>query len=149
MRLTQRDKDNAMLRSLLIISDKSFCGVERPPFETFNAHFDEDDVFVDNELAPKAFAIVTQRGGPYVWSFAVDPDERGKGKAKALLSEVTRYYREVHQAVTISLTCRVNNVAAQGLYLKHGFRPVRVLPRYYAAEGDGVMMRCCLYPNCT
>jgi ribosomal-protein-alanine N-acetyltransferase len=145
MRLTIREKDGEMCRRLLRISDDSFSGIERPPVETFEAHFLEDEVFVDNSLTPGAFAIVTQRGGPYIWSIAVRPDLRGAGVGKALLTEVTEYYRTVHQAVTISLTCKVDNVAAQVLYLKHGFRPVRVLPRYYAAEGDGVMMR--LYPN--
>ncbi len=140
MRLTNREKNADMFVRLLQISDESFSGIQRPPRDIFKTHFYEDDVFVDSELTPGAFAIVTQRSGPYLWSIATEPSLRGKGVGGALLKEVQKYYREA-DAATISLTCKVDNVAAQMLYLKNGFRPVRVIPRYYAAEGDGVLYR--------
>lgn len=140
MKLTARDKDSAIYDALLNISNKSFDGIERPPHGIFATHFNEDEVFVDNELGPSGFAFVTQRGGPYIWSIAVISGLRHMGIGSGLLKEVIEYYKGIGSE-TISLTCKVDNVPAQVLYLKNGFRPVRVRPRYYAAEGDGVLMR--------
>jgi [ribosomal protein S18]-alanine N-acetyltransferase len=136
MRLTSREKDQDMFRRLLKISDDSFTGVERPPSHIFLTHFQEDDVFVDSALTPGAFAIVTQRGGPYIWSIAVQPSMRGQGVATALLKELAETYFES----SIQLTCNVNNWVAQRVYLANGYRVVRVMPRYYGVD-DGVLMR--------
>jgi ribosomal protein S18 acetylase RimI-like enzyme len=146
MKLSDREKDRDMLTRLLAISDQSFSGVERPPYEVFRDHFNDSDVFVDCSIRPAAFAIVTDRGGPYIWSIAVQPSLRKQGIGAALLREVIAYYRNQEQ-MHIALTCKVDNVPAQILYLKTGFRPVRVMKEYYAKEGDGVTMRMPLYPN--
>lgn len=136
MILTAREKDADMFGRLLRISDDSFTGVERPPAGIFKAHFDADDVFVDSTLTPAAFAIVTQRGGPYIWSIAVQESLRGQGVGGALLQELAKFY----DGRDIQLTCNVNNWTAQIAYLKNGYRVVRVMPRYYGIE-DGVLMR--------
>jgi ribosomal protein S18 acetylase RimI-like enzyme len=140
MKLSDREKDRDMLTRLLAISDKSFAGIERPSYDVFRDHFNDSDVFVDSTLTPGAFAIVTDRGGPYVWSIAVQPSLRKQGVGAALMRDVIAYYRNQEQ-MHLSLTCKVDNVPAQILYLKTGFRPVRVMKDYYAKEGDGVLMR--------
>jgi ribosomal protein S18 acetylase RimI-like enzyme len=68
----------------------------------------------------------------------VDPVNRHMGCGSRMLDEVIEHYKS---NTGIALTCKTSNVPAQILYLVKGFRPVRVMPRYYAQEGDGVLMR--------
>jgi ribosomal protein S18 acetylase RimI-like enzyme len=138
MRLGPREKDADMLERLLDISNKSFDGVERPPREAFKAHFLDDEVFTGDCLTPYSFAIVTERGGPYIWTIAVIDWMRRTGEASRLLKEIAEYYKPDNPE--IKLACKVDNVAAQIMYLKAGYRVVRVMPRYYGAE-DGLLLR--------
>lgn len=141
MKLGDREKDEDMFRRLLNISDKSFDGYERPPERFFKAHFTEDDVFVDSTLAPNAFAIVYEnRDGRYLWSIAVISGLRKNGLGTELLKEIEGYYRPMANTTQIELSCKVDNWQAQRVYLKMGYRVVRVLPRYYGSE-DGLLMR--------
>jgi ribosomal-protein-alanine N-acetyltransferase len=139
MRLPACEKDESMLQRLLGISDKSFDGVERPPARTFKEHCRAGEVFVDDSLTPCAFAIVIDRGGPYIWSIAVVSGLRKNGIGSTLLKEIEDYYRGLASA-TVQLTCRIENWQAQRVYLKMGYRVVRVVPRYYGFE-DGLLMR--------
>ncbi len=139
MRLTQQQKTPEMFLGLFNLSNASFDTDERPPENIFRAHVDTDDVFIlmggfEDQIA--GFAIVTERGGPYIWSLAISKAYRGCGNGKRLLGEVLSYYADA----SVNLTCKIDNVAAQVLYLKNGFRVVRVVPRYYGAT-DGLLMR--------
>lgn len=138
MKLTQEQKTPEMFECLLALNDKCFEPNERASCDKFKAHFAQDDIFVDHLLLPTAFALVTDRSGPYLMIIAVASEVRHLGLGTMLLKEIEEYYRP-HWA-TIQLTCKVDNWAAQRLYLKHGYRIARVIPRYYGAE-DGVLMR--------
>lgn len=143
MILTSRDKDQRTFDRLFEISNRSFPDIERPNSETFQAHFDADDVFVDEVESPTAYAIVTERGGPWLWSTAVISGLRHMGKGGRLIDEIISFYTGQNRG-HIALTVRVDNVPAQILYLKKRFRPVRVMPAYYSSGVDGLMMRVTL-----
>lgn len=148
MRVT--DKNDVLFRTIQHISDVSFDGIERPPVMTLKYEFDTSEVFVFKQLPENsgsmtvrstivAFALVNVRADePYLWSLAVLPEFRNRKIASRLLKEVIAYYTEKH-AKTLSLSVNVDN-PAQKLYFDHGFRTLRVLPRYYG-EASGLRMR--------
>ena len=124
------------------INDDSFEGVERPPQGILFAHFMADDVFVLRDLTTEAiyaFAFVTERGGPYIWSIAVTPTYRGAGCGTQLLQEIEEFYRHAGRQ-SIGLTCKTTN-PAQKLYFDMGYRVEKVAQNYYGLEVDGLFMR--------
>lgn len=149
MRLTPDHKTDKVFGLIKTISDLSFTGVDRCPTDLLRERFYDhaSDVFVIEERTMNrevfwldGFAMVMERGGsPYLWNFAVHPDARGNGLGSGLLNEVVRFYEE-QQATRIELTCKVDN-PAQKLYFDHGFRAVRVEPKYYLGDGAGLVMR--------
>lgn len=143
MRLSERDKDTFMLERLLAINDKSFAENERASREKFTEHFKNDDVFVNDDLCPTAFAFVTDRDGPYIVVIAVVSGLRKNGLGAKLLKDIEDFYR-LGDEVEIKLTCSTENWQAQRLYLKMGYRPVRVIQKYYTTE-DGLLMRRILW----
>ncbi len=123
------------------INDNSFFGVEKPPLEALRYNFETGDVFLS--YGTSGFAIVTRKGGtPYLWSLAVDPSNRGRGLGSGLLEEIAATYRAQGET-KIELTVNVNN-SAQKLYFDHGFRVIRVVPKYYG-EASGLRMRRMLW----
>ena len=145
MILTAAQKTDAIFEELARMNDAIFTADERASREKLRAHFLQDDIFILKsgvESKIVAFAFVTERGGPYLMIMAVDPAYQKCGNGRLLLDQITEYY-SARQRMEISLTCKVDNVAAQVLYLKSGFRPVRVIPKYYGAT-DGLLMRRCL-----
>lgn len=139
MRLTDREKDSDMFERLLRINDASFEVNERASREKLWTNFCSWDVFVDSTFTPGAFAIVTERDGPYLMIIAVQESLRGLGVGAALLKEVADFYT-LGSEPYITLMCKVENWRAQRLYLKNGYRVLRVVPKYYGDE-DGLMMR--------
>lgn len=145
MILIETEKNDDTFAEILALSDAAFDGIERPPRSILRAHFYTDDVFVLRHtltnLAGKiyAFAIVTERNGPYIWSIAVAPANQKCGQGKKLLEEIETYYRERGRQ-TIGLTCKVTN-PAQKLYFDCGYRVEMVAKKYYGPEGDGLFMR--------
>lgn len=139
MRLSARERDRDLFEKIWVLNEKSFEPNERAPKETLWAHFQTDDIFVDNELNPTAFAFVTERGGPYLLIIAVVSGLRTLGIGTTLLEEIHDFYT-LGSEPYITLTCSVENWRAQRLYLKMGYRAVRVIPKYYRTE-DGLMMR--------
>lgn len=82
----------------------------------------------------------------HVLNVAVDPPERRRGVARALLAETLARAREKGAALA-TLEVRKGNVPALGLYEALGFRRVGVRPRYYADDGeDAVVMVLPLAP---
>ena len=140
MRLTEREKDADMLERLLTINDKSFELNERASREKFTGLFTAGDVFVDDELQPRAFAIVTERDGPYLVIIAVTSGLQRCGIGTKLLREIDEFYT-LGSECEIKLTCKVENWKAQRLYLKLGYRALRVIPGYYGTENGLVMRR--------
>jgi ribosomal-protein-alanine N-acetyltransferase len=72
-------------------------------------------------------------------SIAVDPGSRGKGAASALMESTLRRLRR-RGVARLVLMVRVTNAPARRFYEKYGFRKVRLAPRYYEDDTDGVLM---------
>jgi ribosomal protein S18 acetylase RimI-like enzyme len=144
MRLMTIEKTEWMFEEIYRITKASFTGVELPPRGILQEQFDKGFVFVRMDDLPKphvaAFTIVTERwGGPYIWTFAVDPVHRLAGLGSSLLKEIDDYASRL-PGRQISLTVHVDNVPAQMLYLKHGYKVRDVLPKWYI-NADGLLMK--------
>jgi ribosomal-protein-alanine N-acetyltransferase len=139
MRLTAQQKTAGMLATLLAINDKSFEVNERASALKFEALFTAGDVFVDDMFQTRAFAIVTDRDGPYLVVIAVTSGLQRCGIGTKLLREIEDFYT-LGSECEIKLTCKIENWQAQRLYLKLGYRALRVIPGYYGME-DGLLMR--------
>jgi ribosomal-protein-alanine N-acetyltransferase len=86
------------------------------------------------------YALAAIRGGrAELVSIAVDPADRGRGAATALIVSLVRRLRR-RRIARIILMVRTGNRGAQALYRKHGFRRVRRVSRYYEDGADGWLM---------
>jgi ribosomal-protein-alanine N-acetyltransferase len=72
-------------------------------------------------------------------SIAVDPPDRGRGAASALIESLLRRLRR-RGVFCISLMVKAENGDAQALYRKYGFRRARRVRRYYEDGADGWLM---------
>jgi ribosomal-protein-alanine N-acetyltransferase len=72
-------------------------------------------------------------------SIAVDPRDRGKGAASALLESTLRRLRR-RRVARFGLIVRLTNHPARTFYEKYGFRRVRLVPGYYEDGEDGLSM---------
>ena len=75
-----------------------------------------------------------------IYSIAVDPAQRGRGLAKALLDAASAAAKKRGCTVQ-SLEVRSDNAAATGLYAKFGFVAVADLKHYYAKGVHGTRYR--------
>jgi len=64
----------------------------------------------------------------------VDPAVRGKGIGLALVQHVIEYARTIDGLEDLILAVTVGNDSARKLYLKSGFAPYGVEPRYIHVE---------------
>jgi ribosomal protein S18 acetylase RimI-like enzyme len=139
-------KDKGFEDSIVALNREAFSGIERAPDGIVRDTFQNADaVFtIHNDTTMLGAAMVTTKAGygpePYIWSIAVKESARGLGIGGTLLDEVALYARELPSTGTY-LIVNSNNANAQRLYLKHGYRVMKFLPRYYGSDGDGVMMR--------
>lgn len=137
-------KDQGTFDEVKRIHDASFSQWESAPTGVLREMFDKSDLFVIGSGESKkllGFCIVSRKfGEPYVWAIAVDAQSRGLGIGKSLLDEVACFARE-YPASGITLTVNVDNVTAQRLYLKEGYRVFKFLPNYYGLGGSGIIMR--------
>lgn len=85
-----------------------------------------------------ALAAIGNRRAELV-SIAVDPTDRGRGAASALLESLIRRLRR-RRIPRMFLMVRTGNRGAQALYLEHGFQRIRRVPRYYEDGADGWLM---------
>ncbi|HLI14258.1 MAG TPA: peptidase C39 family protein [Alphaproteobacteria bacterium] len=81
-----------------------------------------------------------------LYSFAVAPEHRGRGIAKALLAEAERVALE-HGCIYLRLEVRRDNHEAQSLYRKAGYREFGMAADYYDDHMDAVRMEKPLSPN--
>lgn len=87
-------------------------------------------VAVENDTVLGYVGSQTVLDSTDIMNVAVDPAQRGKGIAKALLTELEQQLRQ--QGVTsILLEVRPSNAPAVGLYTSLGFVQVGRRPRYY------------------
>jgi [ribosomal protein S18]-alanine N-acetyltransferase len=96
------------------------------------------------EIAGWAVGLL-RRHGPRacsgrLYALSVHPDFRGRGLGVRLAQTVLDQLRR-RGAQSFSLEVRTPNPAAQGLYLRLGFRPVGKLPDYYGPGLHGLRMR--------
>ena len=77
--------------------------------------------------------------GGDVMTVAVDPDCRGRGTAKVLLSAMEPLLRE-KGCKYLTLEVRPSNAAALGLYGSLGFRQVGRRPRYYRSPTEDALL---------
>lgn len=67
---------------------------------------------------------------------AVDPAKRGKGIGRMLLKRVLRTAADRKRRL-VRLHVPQENIAALSLYLRHGFKAVSKLEKYYPGKRDG------------
>src|SRR5664279_6589966 len=72
-------------------------------------------------------------------SVAVDPKQRGKGVATALMNSTLRRLRR-RRVTQFHLMVKVTNRAAIAYYEKYGFERERIVRRYYEDGSDGRRM---------
>ena len=139
MRLTEKELTGDMLRELYELNNPCFPLDEQPPFAMFEYQATRGNVFVrysDDCTKKWGLAIVTDReGGHHLWTLAVKGTVRGQGVGGDLLCEVHKSFPE------ITLHTRIDNIPAQVLYLKNGYRVERVMRGYYPNKIDGLFMR--------
>jgi len=63
-------------------------------------------------------------------SIAVAESSRGKGAGESLLLAALAFAKE-NGLITVFLEVRKSNAAAVSLYIKHGFKPIRLRKNYY------------------
>jgi ribosomal-protein-alanine N-acetyltransferase len=74
-----------------------------------------------------------------IYSLVVAPAARGMGLGEALVMAAERA-AAARGARAVSLEVRLDNLAARGLYEKHGYRQIQVLPGYYTDGADGLRL---------
>ncbi len=102
---------------------------------------------VEIDGAQAGYAVYGYDGDAFhLMNLAIVPDYRGRGLAKALMTE---FLDEAvrHRAPEAWLEVAVNNVEAIGLYQALGFETVRTRRKYYQPGGiDALVMRKELRP---
>lgn len=99
----------------------------------------------DNGILAGWAVGLLRRHGPTLrsgrlYALAVHPEFRGRGLGARLAQSVLDDLRR-HGARTLTLEVRTNNLPAQRLYERLGFRPAEHLPDYYAPGLHGLRMR--------
>lgn len=75
----------------------------------------------------------------HLFNIAVMPEHRNEGLGTALLEHVLHHSKE-SGATTIFLEVRITNTTAKSLYMKYGFLPMGLRPRYYEDGEDALVM---------
>jgi len=154
MRLTEEQRAQHV-DHLWWITQAVFTGASLPTEKFFKHCVRHGEVFVSNrgQYYPNtdltfiaAYALVNGNEDdeyspqhPFLRSIAVIPSEQGKGHGGQLLRDVAVYYRETGNEL-IMLHVKQDNVKAQILYLRNGYKIKRVIPDLYEAEGAGIVM---------
>lgn len=76
----------------------------------------------------------------HVYTLDVKRNHRRRGVGSTLLDLLEHAMGE-KGAGTCYLEARTDNIAAQNLYVKHGYRPIRILRDYYGFGADGLRFR--------
>jgi len=93
----------------------------------------------DNQLVAYAgmWHVVTEG---HITNIAVSPDYRNKGIGQQLIEGLLRIAKE-REMMGITLEVRMNNAAAQRLYIKNGFKVEGIRKNYYAdTKEDALIM---------
>ena len=143
MKLTDAQKTVEMYTELRAINDLCFTDIDNPPVSEFLMSFEKGDVFVlrfDDFSPIVAYAIVNADSPTaHLWQIATHPSNRGYGYATDLLDAIEAEY--VGKKFGMTLQVKVDNVTAQVLYLKNGYRVESVLHGYFGPEQNGLLLR--------
>jgi ribosomal protein S18 acetylase RimI-like enzyme len=71
---------------------------------------------------------------------AVHPDAQGNGIGGALLEEMERRLAEVARLIVIETAGRPEYAATRAFYQARGYRPISVIPDFYAPGDDQVVL---------
>ncbi len=74
-----------------------------------------------------------------IMNIAVDPMQRRRGYASALLADLLEHAR-ARSITAIALEVRRSNEAAIALYARHGFQTVGTRPRYYSDNHEDALV---------
>lgn len=93
----------------------------------------------DEQIVAFMFVTVAEDGSGHLTTIGVAPEHRRCGLGQKLLAhaETVLHARGVN---TIFLEVRVDNLPAQTLYRRFGYRIVQRLPKYYNNGEDGFLM---------
>lgn len=75
----------------------------------------------------------------HILNIATHPDERRKGHAARLLSNVLEFARR-HACRYVTLEVRRSNLGALKLYQNYGFRAIGVRPKYYVEDNEDAIV---------
>ena len=84
-------------------------------------------------------------GEGHVTSVAVHPEARGKGYGERIVEHMMRQAAELG-VVFLSLEVRQNNLAAQRLYKKMGFKKAGIREGYYDDTKEDAIVMICMDP---
>lgn len=142
-------RDPARLRPMTRDDLPAITEIER---QVFSDPWPES-FFIGEMYGPEAHARVAERQGRlagysvswlglgegHIGNLAVVPDQRRRGVAAALLDDIFAEAR-IRGLDSVSLEVRVSNLAAQGLYRRHGFRLAGLRRRYYRDTGEDALL---------
>jgi ribosomal-protein-alanine N-acetyltransferase len=75
----------------------------------------------------------------HIANLCIHPNRRGLGLGGRLLRHMIDYARQC-DASAVELEVHTSNTNAYRLYINHGFRIFRFLPRFYSEYSDGYLM---------
>ncbi len=82
-------------------------------------------------------------GLSHIANLCIHPDQRGRGLGGILLRHMINYASQI-EASGIQLEVDTSNKSAYMLYVKHGFRIVQYLSKYYSEYSDAYLMKLLL-----
>jgi ribosomal-protein-alanine N-acetyltransferase len=83
------------------------------------------------------------RGTSNIANLCIHPDQRGRGLGGILLRHMINYSREIGASI-VELQVNTSNMHAYHLYVKHGFRAIEFLERYYSDTQNAYLMQLLL-----
>ncbi len=102
-------------------------------------YFSHCIVIIDNDaiLGFALWRVVFEQA--HLFNIAVKPGHRNLGLGTALMDHVINHSLQ-SGATTLFLEVRVTNDTAKSLYMKYGFHPMGIRPRYYEDGEDALVM---------
>lgn len=139
------------LDALLALEQASFPGdrLSARQFRRFIKSENSSTLILERDGQLVGYALVLFHHRTHLarlYSLAIAETSRGAGLGKALLlaSESEALARGY---LTLRLEVRQDNIGAKQLYIKQGYRPIRILAHYYDDAADGIRLEKRLQPG--
>jgi ribosomal protein S18 acetylase RimI-like enzyme len=107
--------------------------IECTPTQTVFGAFDADTLVGIAGVRREALAQASHKAT--IWGVFVDPSQRGKGLARALLNAATAHASQTWNCAQLILCVNAENIPAKQLYLSMGFTTFGVEPRAMQVDG--------------